>query len=44
MGSEIPAEKQFVEVSTGEQLIISTIGIYASRQNEDRFVPLHSAE
>ena len=43
-GSEIPGEKQFIEVNTNEQLIISTIGIYGSRQGEDRFVPLESAE
>jgi hypothetical protein len=31
MGNEIPGEKKFIEVNTKEQLIISTIGIYASK-------------
>jgi hypothetical protein len=38
--NEIPGEKKFVEVNTKEQLIISSIGIYASKKNEDRYVPL----
>ena len=40
MGNEIPGEKKFVEVNTKEQLIISTIGMYASKKGEDRYVPL----
>ena len=40
IGNEIPGEKKFVEVNTKEQLIISTIGIYASKKGEDRYVPL----
>lgn len=44
IGSEIPGEKQFIEVNTQEQLIISTIGIFASRKGEDRYVQLQSPE
>lgn len=44
IGSEIPGEKHFVEVNTKEQLIISTVGIYASRVGEDRYVPLQNPE
>lgn len=40
MGSEIPGEKQFIEQTTGEALIISNIGIFASKKGEDRYVPL----
>ena len=40
MGNEIPGEKKFVEVNTKEQLIISTIGIYASKEGEDRYIQL----
>ena len=36
----VPGEKKFIEVSTKEQLIISTIGMYASKKGEDRYVPL----
>ena len=39
-GSEMPCEKQFVETTTGETLVISNIGVFASRKGEDRFVPL----
>jgi hypothetical protein len=39
-GQEIPGEKKFIEVNTKEQLIISTIGVYASKKGEDRYVPL----
>lgn len=42
IGNEIPGEKKFVEVNTKEQLIISTIGIYASKKGEDRYVPLQN--
>jgi len=38
--NEIPGEKKFIEVNTKEQLIISTIGMYASKKGEDRYVPL----
>jgi hypothetical protein len=44
IGNEIPGEKKFVEVNTKEQLIISTIGIYASKQGEDRYVPLQNPQ
>jgi hypothetical protein len=44
IGNEIPGEKKFVEVNTKEQLIISTIGIYASKKNEDRYVPLQNPQ
>ena len=40
IGSEIPGEKKFVEVNTKEQLIISSIGIYASKKGEDKYMPL----
>jgi len=44
IGNEIPGEKKFVEVNTKEQLIISTIGIYASKQGEDRYFPLQNPQ
>lgn len=44
IGSEIPGEKQFIETNTGEALIISNIGIFASRKGEDRYVPLQFPE
>lgn len=44
IGNEIPGEKKFVEVNTKEQLIISTIGIYASKKDEDRYVPLQNPQ
>ena len=44
MGNEIPGEKKFVEVNTKEQLIISTIGMYASKKGEDRYVPLQNPQ
>jgi len=44
MGSEVPGEKKFVEVNTKEQLIISTIGIYASKKNEDKYLPLQNPQ
>ena len=37
-------EKKFVEVNTKEQLITSTIGIYASKKDEDRYVPLQNPQ
>jgi len=40
IGSEIPGEKKFVEVNTQEQLIVSTIGIYASKKGQDKYLPL----
>ena len=44
MGNEIPGEKKFIEVNTKEQLIISTIGMYASKKGEDRYVPLQNPQ
>jgi hypothetical protein len=44
IGSEIPGEKKFVEVNTKEQLIISSIGLYASKKGEDRYVPLQNPQ
>lgn len=44
IGNEIPGEKKFVEVNTKEQLIISSIGIYASKKGEDRYVPLQNPQ
>ena len=40
LGIDIPGEKKFVEVNTGETLIVSTIGIYASRKGENMYIPL----
>jgi len=42
IGIEIPGEKKFVEVTTGETLIVSTFGIYASQQGKDMYMPLQS--
>ena len=39
-GGDIPGEKKFIEESTQEQLIISSIGYFASKRGEDRYVPL----
>jgi hypothetical protein len=44
IGSEIPGEKKFIEVNTKEQLIISSIGIYASKKGEDKYMPLEKPE
>jgi len=38
IGSEIPCEKQLIEVNTQEHMVISTIGIFASRKGKDRYV------
>jgi hypothetical protein len=44
ISGEIPGEKKFVEVNTQEQLIISTIGIYASKKGQDKYLPLQSPQ
>jgi hypothetical protein len=41
---QIPGEKKFIEVNTKEQLIISTVGIYASKMGNDKYLPLQSAQ
>ena len=40
VGLENPGEKKFIEVNTKEQLIISTVGIYASKKDKDRYLQL----
>ena len=44
LSSEMPGEKQFVETTTGETLIVTQIGLYASRKGEDRYVHLQFPE
>ena len=36
----MPGEKQFVEITTGETIVISNIGVFASRKDENKFVRL----
>lgn len=40
----MPGEKQFVEVTTGETMVISNIGVFASRKDENKFVRLQFPE
>ena len=40
MGSEVVGDKLFIERNTGEQLLVTPFGTYASRKVEDRFVKL----
>ena len=35
---ETPGAKRFVEMYTGEQLIVSTQGIYAGKKGEDSYL------
>lgn len=44
IGIEIPGEKKFVEVTTGETMIISTFGIYASQKGKDMYMPLQTPQ
>ena len=38
----IPGEKKFYEVHTGEQLIVSLIGLFARLKDQDKYMPLQN--
>jgi len=40
IGSELPGEKKFMEITTGETLIITCIGFFAAKKGGDKFLKL----
>jgi len=38
----IPGEKKFYEIHTGEQLIVSLIGLFARHKDQDKYMPLQN--